>query len=256
MRRVRSRLCHGGSAAVVTTSAPPILEGLELVRRFGIQRAVDRVSISLVPGRVLGVFGPNGAGKTTLLKMLAGGLRATSGRLLVDGRPVEDLDRSWRRRIGMVSHQSFLYRHLTVTENLYFYGRLFGLRDLKKRIPDRLRRVGLEDRASEPVGALSRGIRQRVAVARALLHDPDVVLLDEPFTGLDAHAAEVLRGQLKILRDGKRAVVLVTHNLTQGVALSDDVAIQVRGRFVVEAERVALPDDFGTYYREVVEGAA
>jgi heme ABC exporter ATP-binding subunit CcmA len=240
----------------VTTPARPILEGVELVRQFGVQRAVDRVSISLVPGRVLGVFGPNGAGKTTLLKILAGGLRATSGRLLVDGRPVEDLDRSWRRRIGVVSHQSFLYGQLTVTENLRFYGRLYGLRDLRERIPDRLERGGLEDRASEPVRALSRGLRQRVAVVRALLHDPDVVLLDEPFTGLDAHAAEVLRGQLKGLKDGSRAVVLVTHHLTQGVALSDDVVIQVGGRFVVEAERATLPDDFGTYYREVVDGAA
>ncbi len=240
----------------MTTPAPAILEGLELVRQFGVHRAVDRVSLSLMPGRVLGVFGPNGAGKTTLLKMLAGGLRITSGRLLVDGHPVEDLDRSWRRRIGVVSHQSFLYRHLTVTENLRFYGRLYGLRDLAVRIPERLDRVGLSDRAGEPVRSLSRGLRQRVALARALLHDPDVVLLDEPFTGLDAHAAEVLRGQLKILKDGSRAVVLVTHNLTDGFALSDEVAIQVRGRFAVRIDCDEVPKDFGRYYRDVVEGAA
>ncbi len=95
-----------------------------------------------------------------------------------------------------------------------------------------------------------------MALARALLHDPDVVLLDEPFTGLDAHAAEVLRGQLKILKDGSRAVVLVTHNLTDGFALSDEVAIQVRGRFAVRIDCDEVPKDFGRYYRDVVEGAA
>ncbi len=234
----------------------PFLRARDLVREFGAHRAVDRVSLALNHGRVLAIFGPNGAGKTTLLKMLAGGLTPTSGEVLVRGLPIHATDRAWRSRIGVVSHQSFLYGHLSVKENLEFYGRLYGLKDLRDRIPGRLNEVGLGDRAASPVLSLSRGLRQRVALARALLHDPDVILLDEPFTGLDEHAAEVLRDQLRILKDGRRAVVLVTHNLTEGLQLADDVVIQVRGRFVVECTRSDLPDQFQAFYRETVDGAA
>ena len=131
----------------------------------------------------------------------------------------------------MVSHQSLLYGQLSVKENLQFYGRLFGLTDLKTRIPERLESFGLADRARTPVQDLSRGLKQRVALARALLHDPEVVLLDEPYTGLDPHASAVLRKRLAALKDGRRTVVLVTHNLVQGLELADRVAIQVRGRF-------------------------
>jgi len=215
---------------------------------------VDGVSLSLAPGRVLAVFGPNGAGKTTLLKLLAGGLTPTAGTVVVDGHPVEDLARSWRRRIGVVSHQSFLYGHLTVRENLVFYARLYRLDDADARIDTRLQAVQLIDRAHSRVADLSRGLRQRAALARSLLHDPEVVLLDEPFTGLDAHAAEVLRRQLRVLRDGHRAVVLVTHNLSEGIQMADDVAIQVRGRWVVEGERDEFPADFAGHYRDVVDG--
>jgi len=239
-----------------TSEQHPLLEARDLVREFGAVRVVDGVSLSLVPGRVLAVFGPNGAGKTTLLKLLAGGLKPTEGTVIVDGHPVADLTRNWRRRMGVVSHQSFLYGHLTVEENLRFYGKLYGLDRLDERIGERLEAVALTDRAHSPVDDLSRGLRQRAALARALLHDPEVVLLDEPFTGLDAHAAEVLRRQLRVLRDGRRAVVLVTHNLTEGVQMADDVAIQVRGRLVVEGERPDFPDDFAEFYRDTVDGAA
>ncbi len=232
------------------------LEAQDLVREFGVQRAVDGVSLSLKPGRALAIFGPNGAGKTTLLKMLAGGLQPTSGQVLIGGVPIRGLDRSWRSKIGVVSHQSFLYGHLSVTENLQFYGRLYGLKDLKTRIPERLEQVKLADRADSTVMSLSRGLRQRVALARALLHDPEVVLLDEPFTGLDAHDAEVLRHQLRVLKDGRRAIVLVTHNLTEGVKMADDVVIQVRGKFLVECTRSEVPDEFEAFYRETVDGAA
>ena len=234
----------------------PLLQAQDVVREYGAQRAVDGVSLSLTPGRVVAIFGPNGAGKTTLLKMLAGGLKPTTGRVLIGGAPVDGLDRRWRGRIGVVSHQSFLYGQLSVVENLRFYGRLYGLDDLPTRIPERLERVGLSDRGDSTVGSLSRGLRQRVALARALLHDPEVVLLDEPFTGLDAHAAEVLRRQLRVLKDGERAVVLVTHNLTEGVELADDVVIQVRGRFLVERPRDELPTEFEAFYRDAVDGAA
>lgn len=216
------------------------LEAEGLVRTFGGLRAVDGVSFQLRPGELLTVFGPNGAGKTTLLRMLAGVMRPTSGQVRVAGAPTDVTSRSWRHRVGVVSHQSLLYGQLTTEENLRFYGRLFGLTDLKTRIPERLESMGLTGWAATPVRDLSRGLKQRVALARALLHDPEVVLLDEPYTGLDPHASAVLREQLESLKDGRRTVVLVTHNLKQGLELSDRVAIQVQGRFVSVTDSASL----------------
>jgi len=216
------------------------LEAVGLVRSFGGLRAVDGVSFQLQRGQLLTVFGPNGAGKTTLLRMLGGVMRPTSGHVRVAGAPADVVSREWRHRVGIVSHQSLLYSQLTIAENLLFYGRLFGLTDLKTRIPERLASMGLSDRERTPVRELSRGLKQRVALARALLHDPEVVLLDEPYTGLDPHASAVLREQLASLKDGRRTVVLVTHNLKQGLELSDLVAVQVQGRFTSVTDSLSL----------------
>ena len=229
------------------------LEAVGLVRSFGGLRAVDGVSFQLEPGELLTVFGPNGAGKTTLLRMLGGVMRPDSGQVRVAGAPADVASRDWRHRVGIVSHQSLLYGQLTITENLQFYGRLFGLTDLKTRIPERLESMGLLDRARTPVRELSRGLKQRVALARALLHDPEVVLLDEPYTGLDPHASAVLREQLALLKDGRRTVVLVTHNLKQGLELADRVAIQVQGRFsaVMDSGSLDLAGLEALYYAAV-----
>jgi heme exporter protein A len=233
-----------------------VLEAAGLVREFGALRAVDGVGFSLGEGALMTVFGPNGAGKTTLLRILAGGLRPSAGEVRLRGRALRSGDPEWHRRIGVLSHQSFLYGHLTLEENLRFFGRLFGLRDLDERVPARLRQVGLLERAGSLARTLSRGMRQRLALARTLLHDPDFVLLDEPYTGLDAHAAAVLRGVLASLKDGRRTVILVTHNITEGLEMADRVAIQVRGRFVFLEERAAVDGgSFERFYRERVEAA-
>ena len=233
------------------------LEAVGLVRTFGGLRAVDDVSFQLQPGELLTVFGPNGAGKTTLLRMLGGVMRPTSGQVGVAGAPADVGSRDWRHRVGLVSHQSLLYGPLTTTENLQFYGRLFGLSDLKTRIPERLESLGLSDRARTPVRELSRGLKQRVALARALLHDPEVLLLDEPYTGLDPHASAVLREQLASLKDGRRTVVLVTHNLIQGFELADRIAIQVQGRFASVTDTASLDlAGLEALYHATVEGAA
>ena len=233
------------------------LEAVGLVRDFGGLRAVDGVSFQLQPGELLTVFGPNGAGKTTLLRMLGGVMRPTSGHVRVAGEPADTKGRDWRHRVGVVSHQSLLYGPLTITENLLFYGRLFGLTDLKTRIPERLASLGLSDRARTPVRELSRGLKQRVALARALLHDPEVLLLDEPYTGLDPHASTLLREQLASLKDGRRTVVLVTHNLIQGLELADRVAIQVHGRFSSVTDSASLDlAGFEALYHATVEDPA
>ncbi len=238
-----------------TTSVDPVLRASGLIKEFGPLRAVDGVGFDLCAGELLTVFGPNGAGKTTLLRILSGGLKPSEGEVTLRGRKLKAGDPDWYRRVGFLSHQSFLYGHLTLQENLTFFGRLFGLENLPTLVQERLEQVGLAERAGSLVRTLSRGMRQRLALARALLHDPEFVLLDEPYTGLDAHAAGVLRQVLASLKDGRRTVVLVTHNLSQGLELADKVAVQVRGRLVLFKDKAEVDGgNFERAYRELVEG--
>ncbi len=235
----------------------PVLSAAGLVREYGPVVAVDAVDLALAGGEFLTVFGPNGAGKSSLLGMLGGALRPTRGSVEIRGLPLAYDVPDWRAHVGILSHQGYLYPRLTAEENLRFYGRLFGLDDLERRIPERLARVGLAARASFQARQLSHGMRQRLALARALLHDPDVVLLDEPYTGLDPSAAAVLRDVLAELRDGRRTVVMVTHNLREGLALATRVAIQVAGRFAWEGSVDSDDrDSFELHYHDVVEGRA
>ena len=228
-----------------------------LTRRFGPTRALDELGFDLEPGRFLTLFGPNGAGKTSLLRVLSGALRPDKGQLTWDGEPLDAQGPDWRTRVGMVSHRSFLYGHLTTRENLRLYGSLYGLPDLDRRIDERIETFGLGKWRDLPARALSRGLTQRLSLARALLHDPDVVLLDEPYTGLDAHAASRLAEILEHLKDGRRLVVMVTHDLVQGARLADVVAIQVAGRLRLFTED--FPRDatrLQSLYHETVGAAA
>lgn len=236
---------------------PAVLEAVGLRREYGPVVAVDGVDLSMAEGEFLTIFGPNGAGKSTLLGMLAGAMRPTSGSVHVRGQRLSSSDTDWRHRIGMLSHQGFLYGRLTAEENLRFYGRLFGLGDLDRRVAERLERVGLSDRAAFEARQLSHGMRQRLSLARTLLHDPDVVLLDEPYTGLDPSAAGVLRDVLGELRDGRRTVVMVTHNLREGLEMATRVAVQVAGRFAWEGGHAGMGrEEFERHYHDVVEGRA
>lgn len=233
------------------------LEARGLQRTFGAQRAVDGLDLMLAPGETLALFGPNGAGKTTLLRILSGGLRPTAGGVLLDGQPLDLRSAEWLRRVGVLSHQTFLYGQLTARENLRFYADLYDLDRVSDRVESGLAGVDLTRRGDDLVRTYSRGMRQRLALARTLLHDPDVVLLDEPYTGLDAHAAAVLREVLTTLRDGRRTVILVTHNLTEGLESADRVAIQVRGRLVVDRDASGIDAaNFHGLYREAVERAS
>jgi len=181
-------------------------------------------------------------------------MRPTRGEVLIRNQRLAYADAAWRVQVGILSHRGFLYGRLTVEENLRFYGRLFGLNDLDVRIPERLARVRLSDRAKFQVRHLSHGMRQRLSLARTLLHDPDVVLLDEPYTGLDPSAATVLRDVLSELRDGRRTVVMVTHNLREGLTLATRIAIQAAGRFAWEGARSDVDvEDFERHYHNVVE---
>jgi heme exporter protein A len=213
------------------------------------------VDFSLCAGEFLTLFGPNGAGKSTLLRLLAGAIRPTAGEVRIGGTALDYGEADWRRRIGVLSHQSYLYGQLTAVENLRLYARLYNLPDREARVAEMLAEVGLTERGSDLVRSFSRGMQQRLALARTLLHDPEIVLLDEPYTGLDAHAAGMLRGVLARLKDGRRTVVLVTHNLSQGLEMADRVAVQVAGRWVSDEPRSTVDAaGFERLYTERVAG--
>jgi heme exporter protein A len=218
----------------------PAVDARGLERWFGPLPAVRGIDVVLAPGEMLTVFGPNGAGKSTLLRMLCGSLRPSSGSVRIAGTTVGGADGGWKRKVGLLSHQTFLYPGLTATENLEFFARLYALDRPREAAEAGIVRAGLWDRRGDRVRTLSRGMQQRLALARTLLHEPEVVFLDEPYTGLDPHAASILRGVLERLRDGRRSVMLVTHNLSQGLELSDRVVVQVGGRWVSDEPRGAV----------------
>ena len=217
-----------------------MLRAEALFRAFGPIVALDGVSFTLEAGESLAVFGPNGAGKSTLLRTLAGLLRPQRGAVYLAGERYDGRQASQRRRIGWISHQSLLYDSLTALENLTFVARLYGLPNADAAARSALDRVGLGGRLHAPVRTLSRGLVQRAAIARALMHEPSVLLLDEPFTGLDVDAARQLREVLTAEIRGGHTVVIVTHNVEEGLELASQVAVQRAGRFVAYGGR----DDF------------
>ncbi len=220
---------------------------------FGGPAVLKGVDLHVEEGTVLTVFGPNGAGKTTLLKILAGLLRPSAGSVVIAGVDATRAPNSLRRLIGMISHQPYLYPQLTGKENLEFYARLYGLDDPRGRAACMLDEMGLTAAGAKEVGAYSRGMQQRLAVARALLHDPRVLLLDEPFTGLDQQGREQLSGLLHRLRDGERTVVMTTHDIAEGLDLSDRLAVLARGRVALEVCAAGLDcPSFQTLYRDAL----
>jgi len=217
-----------------------VIEARDVSKRFGRQVALRGVDLRVSPGRTLAIVGPNGAGKSTLLRILSTLARPSSGVVLLGGVPVADDPVAARRRLGVVFGATFLYDELTGAENLAYYARLYGVRDSVSRAATLATLVGLEGRLYDRVGVYSRGMAQRLSIARALLHQPDVLLLDEPDAGLDPAA---MAGLPRLLRgDGvpERAIVLTTHDLDLALTLADDVAILAGGRFVFAAPTDSL----------------
>ena len=223
-----------------------------LSRSFGTRRAVDGVTLAVAGGEALALFGPNGAGKTTLLRMLGGLLRPTSGKARIGDVPLPG-GPEVRRRIGVISHQSLLYDALTARENVEFAARLYRVPDPVTRSTEALERMRILDRADTPVRALSRGLKQRVSVARAIVHSPSVILADEPFTGLDVVGARALATLLIELRDAGAALILVTHNIDEGLGLATRAAIMDRGKLVRSETRAEIePSSFAREYQDLV----
>jgi heme exporter protein A len=236
----------------VSTGVAPIVEVAELTREFGPTQAVAGVTFSLAPGECLALFGPNGAGKTTLLRVLAGLLKPTSGSARISGIPVPGGPLA-RSRVGLISHHTMLYEALSARENVSFSARLYGIRDARARVEDALRRMSMLERADASVRSLSRGMQQRVSIARAMVHSPQLVLADEPYSGLDESGARALTAVLKDLRSGGTAIIVVTHNLVEGLSLATHAAVMQRGKFVrYDAASRIDPKSYAAAYREAL----
>ena len=203
-----------------------------VTKRFGNVWALRGIDLQLMRGRCLSIFGPNGAGKTTLLKLLATLMRPSAGAVTIAGYDTVREAEKVRPLLGVLGHKTFLYGHLTAYENLQFYGRMFGIARCAERSTEMLRAVGLETHAQQLVRTYSRGMQQRLAIARVLLHQPALLLLDEPYTGLDQQAATRLQGLLQQLRAEERTIILSTHDLKRGLRLCDDIVIQHHGKIV------------------------
>ena len=240
----------------MSTATSPVIETRALVRAFGARRAVDGVDLALGAGDCLALFGPNGAGKTTLLRILAGLLKPTAGVAAVAGVRLPG-GADVRAMVGLVSHASMLYAALTARENVRFAAELYGVPDADAAADRALGRLRILDRAAQPVRALSRGLQQRVSIARAIVHAPRVVLCDEPYTGLDEAGASALTEALGALREAGATLVLVTHNLAEGLALATHAGVMHAGRLVRQEPRAALePQAYAAAYRELVAGSA
>ncbi len=228
------------------------IETKKLTKVFGDRKALDKVSIEVPEGAFLSIFGPNGAGKTTLVRTLATLSRATSGTALVAGFDAKEEPDKVREHIGFISHNPMLYPDLTAMENLMFTAQLYGVVNAEERVRELLRAVELDHRRFDVVRTFSRGMTQRLSIARALMNDPDVVFLDEPYAGLDPHAVEIFDGLIEQLRDG-RTFIMVSHDLQKGFDVCTHALVLARGRVVSYAPKEDIDfEQFRQLYRETV----
>jgi len=227
----------------------------KLIKNYGLHPVLRGVDLEVQRGKFLTLLGPNGAGKTTLLRIVATLGRPTAGEVRVGGWLLPQSADKVRPHLGFISHQPLLYGELTAEENLRFFARMYGMPDPVDRIKEVLKAVGLYERRNDPAEAFSRGMQQRLAIARATLHRPEIMLLDEPYTGLDQSAAAMLDKVLQAVATAGRTVIMTTHNLTRGLANCDQVAILFRGKIVYQASRDEVdPSEFHQEYDRVTRG--
>lgn len=214
-----------------------MIETRGLTKSFGPRTALAGVDLSVGAGEFVVLVGPNGAGKTTLLRILANLARPTSGTIRIGGFDLATSGEEARRQIGFLSHRTLLYEDLTAEQNLRFYARMYDQAPTSSRVRDLLERVGLGLRQGDLVGTFSRGMRQRLSVARAVLHEPRVLLLDEPYTGLDPQAVDMVRDLLEELTGTGRTILMTTHRLTYALAAARRILVLHHGRVVHDRPR-------------------
>ena len=215
-------------------SAVPLLSLSGVTKRYGFVTALQDISLSVFGGEFVAIFGPNGAGKSTLLRVISGLMQPTRGSVKMAGVAAN------RARLGYVSHQSMLYNEMTGLENLVFFAQLHGVENPRQEASRLLDRMGLTTAGRQLVQGYSRGMKQRLTLARALLHRPGMLLLDEPYAGLDQQGKDLLTTTLRSLHRKGKTILLVTHNLADGLDLCTRVVIQHRGQLVYEGTRAAV----------------
>ena len=232
----------------------PAIRVQGLTKAFGRQRVLRELNLVVERGDFVTLLGPNVAGKTTLIRILATLSRPTQGQVWVHERSIWEDTRLVRAQVGLVSHQTFLYGDLTAEENLRFYGRMYGVPHLNERIAYLLERVGLYERRHDRVRTFSRGMQQRLSIVRAILHDPPILLLDEPDTGLDQQATRMLGELLGLLGSESRTILMTTHHLERALEFGRRVAILCGGQISYESPTAGLsPKELASTYMELVE---
>ena len=224
----------------LSASEASMIEVTKLVKRFGTKTVLGGLDLEVRTGEFVALLGPNGAGKTTFLRILASLSHPSLGEVRVAGHRLPQQAAAVRARLGVVSHMPLLYGDLTAEENLRFYGRLYGIPRLAERIDDVLGLIGLDARRRDLVRTFSRGMQQRLAIGRAVLHDPEVMLFDEPHTGLDQDASAMLDTVLKSVAARGRTVVMTSHDLVRAEALASRFDVLSRGVIVASTTRRQL----------------
>jgi heme exporter protein A len=234
-----------------------MIEVTHLIKRFGPKTVLKNLDFQVNQGEFVALLGPNGAGKTTFLRILSSLSRQTFGQVRVAGYSLPDEAAAVRRKLGVVSHQPLLYGDLSAEENLRFYGRMYGVPNRDVRIGEVLELVGLASRRRDLVRTFSRGMQQRLAIGRAVLHDPEVLLLDEPHTGLDQDACEMLDTILREVAARGRTVVMTSHDLVRVAELATRFDVLSRGLIQASTPRQTLPQDgLLAYYRKTLEAVS
>ena len=214
----------------------------DITKNFGSMTVLDGVNFSVKGGEFLTIVGPNGAGKTTLIKIMATLVNATAGTVEIGGFNVKKSPEKVRGIIGVISHNTYLYNELTAGENLKFFGKMYAIPEIDRRVDEVLGETGLSDRKHDRVGTFSRGMKQRLSIARAILHNPAVLLLDEPYTGLDQQASASLESVLDSLTGSGITTIMISHDLKRGLALADQVMIMASGTVTYHAPAAEVAD--------------
>lgn len=209
-----------------------MLELRKMTKMLGDKLILRNITLKLEKGEILAVTGPNGAGKSTFFKCTVGLLQPTDGEILLDGRLIKKNSAEVKKRIGFLGHESFLYNNLSPLENLKFYGKLYKVKDLERKANDLLKEVGLYLFRDMPIRSFSRGMMQRLAIARVLLPEPEILMLDEPHTGLDQEAVSLLNQIIRNKRDSGTSILIISHDFEQVHALADRVAVLRKGKII------------------------
>ena len=232
-----------------------MIEVKKLIKRFGLKTILRGLDFQVQPGEFVALLGPNGAGKTTFLRILASLSRPSLGNVKVAGYSLPNESAQVRAKLGVVSHLPLLYPDLTAEENLQFYARMYGIKNYTSRITEVLQLIGLENRRKDLVRTFSRGMSQRLAIARAILHEPEVILFDEPYTGLDQDASEMLDDVLRTVASHGRTVVMTSHDLIRAEALATRFDVLSRGVIQASATRDELQKtNLLDFYKQVLAG--